>query len=304
MTPWTAACQASLSIANSRSLLKLVSIELVMPCSHVILCHPLFLPPSIFPSIRVFSNDSVLRIRCPKYWSFSFNISPSNEYSGLISFRMDWLDLLAVQGTLMSLLQHHSSKASILRHSAFFTVQLSHPYITGKTKALTRWTSVSKIMSLLFNMLSRLVIAFHPKSKHLLISWLQLPSAVILESQKIKSVSVSIVSPSLCHEVMGPDAMIFVYWMLSFKPTFSFSSFTFIKRLFSSSLLSAKRVMSSAYLRLLIFLSAILIPACASSSLAFHMMYSACKLNKQSDNIQPWCTPFLIWNQSVVPCPP
>ena len=153
MTPWTAACQASLSIANSRSLLKLMSIESVMPSNHLIVCHPLLLPPSIF------SNESVFRIRWPKYWRFSFSIIPSNEYSGLISFRMDWLDLLAVQGTLKSLLQHHSSKASILRRSAFFIVQLSHPYMTtGKTIALTRWTFVGKVMSLLFNMLCRLVL--------------------------------------------------------------------------------------------------------------------------------------------------
>ena len=206
-TPWTAACQVSLSLINSRSLLKLMSIESVMPSSHLILCHPLLLPPSIFPSIRVFSNESVLCIRWPKYWSFSFSISPSNEYSGLISFRMDWLDLLAVQGTLKSLLQHHSSKASILRRSAFLTVQLSHPYMTaGKTIALTRRTFVGKVISLLFNMLSRLVIAFLPRSKHHLISRLQSPPAVILESRKIKSVIFFIISPSICHEVMGLDA--------------------------------------------------------------------------------------------------
>ena len=152
---------------------KLISIESVMPFNHLILCRPLLLLPSIFPSIRVFSNESALHIRWPKYWSFSFNISPSNEHPGLISFRMDWLDLLAVQQTLKSLLQHHSSKASVLRHSAFFTVQLSHPYMTtGKTIALTRWTFVGKVMSLLFNMLSRLVITFLPRSKRLLISWL------------------------------------------------------------------------------------------------------------------------------------
>ena len=168
VTPWTAACQASLSITNSRSLLKLLSIELVMPSNHLILCHLLLLLLSILPSIRVFSNESVLCIRWPKFWGFSFNISPSNEYSGLISFRMDWLDLLTVQGTLKSLFQHHSSKASILQCSHFFMVQLSHPYmITGKTIALTIWTFVGKVMSLLFNMLSRLVIAFLPMSKHL-----------------------------------------------------------------------------------------------------------------------------------------
>ena len=180
-TPWAAACWASLCIINL-SLLKLMSIESVMPSSHLILCHPLLLLPSIFPSIRVFSSESVLRMRWPKYWSFSFNASPSNEYPGLISFRMDWLDLFAVQGTLKSLLQHHSSKASILLWSAFFIVQLSHLYMTtGKTIALTRWTFVGKVMSLLFNMLFRLVIDFLPRSKRLLISWLQSPSAVILE---------------------------------------------------------------------------------------------------------------------------
>ena len=172
-TPWTAASQVSLSITNSRSLLKLMSTASVMPPNHLIFCHPLLLPPSILPSIRVFSNESVLCIRWPKYWSFSFSISPSNEYSGWISFRMNWLDYLAVQGTLKSLLQHHSSKASILWSSAFFRVQLSHPYITtGKTIALTRRTFVGKVISLVFNMLSRLVIAFLPRSKHLLISWL------------------------------------------------------------------------------------------------------------------------------------
>ena len=185
-TPWIAARQASLSITNSRSPLKLMSIESVMPSSHLILCHPLLLLPSIPPSIRVFSNELTHRMRWPKYWSFSFSISPPNEHSGLISFRMDWLDLLAVQGTLKSLLQHHTSKASSPLCSAFFTVQLSHPYMTtGKTIALTRWT-FGKVTSLLFNMLSRLVITFFPRSKCLLISWLQSPSAVILGAQKNK----------------------------------------------------------------------------------------------------------------------
>ena len=171
-----------------------------MPSNHLNLCHPLLLPPSIFPSIRVFSNESVLCIRWPKYWSFSFSISPSNEYSGLISFRIDSLDLLAVQGTLKSLYQHHSSKASI-QCSAFFIVQLSHPYMTtGKTIALTRWTFVGNVI-LLFNMLSSLVISFLPRSKHLLISWLQSPSAVIFKPQKIKSVTVSIVSSFICHDL-------------------------------------------------------------------------------------------------------
>ena len=188
VTPWTAARQASLSIANSRSLLKLISVESVMPSNHLILWCPLLLLPSIFPSIRIFSNESTLHIRWPKYWSFSFSICPSNEYSGLISFRIDWLDLIAIQGTLKNLLQHHSSKASIPRPSAFFIVQLSHPYMTtGKTITLTRQTFVGKVMSLLFNMLSRLVITFLPRSKRLLISWLQSPSAVILEPKKIKA---------------------------------------------------------------------------------------------------------------------
>ena len=269
-TPWTAACQAFLSITNSQSLPKLMSIELVMPTNHIILCRRLLLLPSIFPTIRVFSNESALCNRWPKYWSFIFNVSPSNEHPGLISFRMDWLDHFAVQGTLKSLLQHHSSKASILQHSAFFILQLSHPYMTtGKTLALTRWTFVDKVISLLFNMLSFLVITFLPRSKYLLISWLQSPSAVILKPQNIKSATVSTVSPSICHEVMRPNAMISVFWMLSFKSTFSLSSFTFIERLFSFSSIFAIRVVSSAYLRLLIFLPAILIPACASPAQHF-----------------------------------
>ena len=177
-----------------------------MPSNYLILCCPLLLLPPIPPSIRVFSNKSTLCMRWPKYWSFSFSFSPSNEHPGLISFRMDWLDILEVQGTLKSLLQHHSSKASILWHSAFFTVQLSHPYITtGKTIALTRQTFVGKVISLLFNMLSRLVITFLPRSKRLLISWLKSRSAVILKPRKIKSDTVSTVSPSISHEVMGPD---------------------------------------------------------------------------------------------------
>ena len=225
--PCIAAWQASLSITNSRSILKLMSIESVMPSCHLILCHHLLLLPPVPPSIRVFSNESTLHMRWPKYWHFSFNISPSNKHPGLMSFRMNWLDLLAVQGTLKSLLQHHSSKASIFQHSAFFTVQLSHPYMTtGKTIVLTRRTFVGKVMSLLFNMLSRLVLTFLPRSKRLFISWLQSPSAVILEPPKIKSDTVSTVSPSISHEVMGQDALILVFWMLSIKPTFSLSSFT------------------------------------------------------------------------------
>ena len=189
-----------------------MSIESMMPSNRLILCHPLLLLPSMFSSIRVFSNDSALHIRWPKYWSFSFNISPTNEHPGLISFRMDWLDLLAVQGMLKSLLQHHSSKALILQCSAFFIVQFSHIYMTtGKTIVLTRWTFVDKVMSLLFYMLSKLVITFLPRSKHLLISWRQSPSAVILEPRKIKSATVSTVSISIYHEVMGPDAMILVF---------------------------------------------------------------------------------------------
>ena len=211
-TPWTAAHQASLSITNSWSPPKFMSVESVMPSNHLILCCPLLLLPSIFPSIRVFSNESVFHIRWPKYRSFSFSISPSNEYSGLTSFTIDWFDLLAVQGTLKSLLQHHSSKSLILWHSVLFMVQLSHPYMTtGKTIALTIWTFVCKVMSLLFNIMSRFVIAFLLRSKHLLISWLQSPSAVILKPKKMKSDPVSIVSPSICHEVMGPDAMILVF---------------------------------------------------------------------------------------------
>ena len=254
-------------------------------------------PLSIFPSFRVFSNELSLCIRWPKYWSFS--ISPSNEYSGLISFRIDCFDPLAAQGTLKNLLQHHSLKASILQCSAFFMVQLSHPYMTTeKAIALTRWTFVGKLMSLRFNTLSRFVIAFLPRSKHLLILCCSHHLQMILEPKKIKSV---VVSPSICHEVVGPDAMIFISWMLKFKQAVSLSSFTFIKRLFSSSLLSPLRVMSSAYLKLLIFLPTILILACASSILAFCMIYSALKLNKQGDKIQPWHTLFPIWNQSIIP---
>ena len=181
VTPWTAARQASLSITTSWSLLKLIFIMSVMASNYLILCCPLLLPPSVFPSIMVFSNESVLRVRWTKYWSFSFSISPSNEYSGLISLGLAGL-ISAVQGTLKSLVQHHSSKASILRHSAFFIVQLSHPYMTiGKIITLTRWTFVDKVMSLLLNMLPRFIIAFLPRRKRLLISWLQSPSAVILE---------------------------------------------------------------------------------------------------------------------------
>ena len=250
-TPWTIAHQASLSITNSQSLPKLMSIESMTPSNHLILCRPLLFLPSIFPRIRVFSNESALLIRWPKYWSFSFSISLSNEHPGLISFRMDWLDLLAIQRTLKSPLQHHSSKTSILQRSAFFIVQLSHSYMTtGKTIALTRWTFVGKVVSLLFNMLSRLVITFLPWSKRLLISWLQSPSAVILEPPKIVSHCFQCF-PIYFPWSMGLGAMILVFWILSFKTTFSLSCFTFIKRLFSSSL-PAVSVVSSAYLSIVI----------------------------------------------------
>ena len=199
-TPWTAAHQASMSITISWKLLKLMSIESVMPSKHLILCRSLLLLPSNFPSIRAFSSESVLCIRWPKYWSFSFSISSSNEYSWRISFRIDWLDLLAVQGSLKSLLQHQGSKVSILQRSAFVMVQHSHPYMTtGKTIVLTRQTFVGRVLSLLFNMLSRLVITFLPRSKHLLISWLQSPSAVILEPKKIKSLTVKCLQKSQAH---------------------------------------------------------------------------------------------------------
>ena len=238
-------------------------------CDAIQPSHPL-LSPSL-PALNLSQHQGLFKWvssshQVAKVLDFQLQHRPSNEHSGLISFRMDWLDLLAVEGTLKSLLQYHNSKASILQCSAFFIVQLSHPYMTtGKTIALTRWTFVGKVMSLPFNMLSRLVVTFLPRSKHLLISWLQSLSAVILKPPKIMSVTVSTVSPSICHEVMGPDAMILVFWMLSFKPNFSLSSFTFIKRLFRSPSLSAISVVSSAYLRLLIFLLANLIPACQPS---------------------------------------
>ena len=232
-----------------------------MPFNHLILYCLLLLLPSIFPRIRVFSNDSGLHIRWPKYWSFSFSISPSNEYSGLISFRIDWLDLLVVQGTLESSPTPQFKSTNSLVLGFLYSPTLTSIHDDWKNHSLTRWTFVGKVMSLLFNMLSSLIIAFLPRSKCLLISWPQSPSAVILEPSKIKSFIVSIISPSICHEVMGPDAMIFVFWMMSLKPTFSLSSFTFIKRLFSSSSFSAIRMVFSAYLRLLIFLPAILIPA-------------------------------------------
>ena len=235
VTPWSAACQASLSFTISCSSLKLRSIESVMPFNHLILYNPL----QCFPSIRVFSYESALCIRWPKYWSFSFSISPSSEYSRLT----DWFDFLAVQATLKSLLQHHSSKASIFWHSAFLTVQLSHLYMTtGKHIALTIWTFVGKVMSLLFNMLCSFVTAFLPRSKHLLISRLQSPSAVILEPKKI--VSLFPLFPCLFAIRWWDRMHDLSFWVLSFKPAFSLSSFTCIKRLFNSSLLSTIRVVS------------------------------------------------------------
>ena len=219
-------------------------------------------------------------------------------------FPLEWTGWISLQSKGLSRVFANTTvqKQQFFGAQRFFMVQLSHPYMTtGKMIALTRQT-IGKVMSLLFDMLSRLVIAFLQRSKHLLISWLQSPSTVNLEPKKIKSVTVSIVSPPICNEMVEQDAMIFVFWMLSFKPAFSLSSFTFIKRLFSYSLLSAIRVVSSAYLTLWIFLLAILNPSCASSSAAFHMMYSAYKLNKQGVNIQPWCTPLPIWNQSVISC--
>ena len=290
---------------------------------------------SIFSKVRVFCNESALLIRWPKYWSFSFSVSPSNEYSGLISFRSDWLDLFAPQATLKNHFQHHSLKASILQHSAFFMAQLSHLCMTTwKIIALTRRTFVGKVMPLLFNMLSRLVITFLSSSKHILISWLQSPSVVSLEPKKINLVTVSTPHPPSIYldgegqgclaccspwghkeldktdwlnnkislDVMGPDAMISVFRMLSFKPAFSLSSFIFIKRLIISSSFSTARVVSFAYLWFLIFLWEILIPAYDSSSPTLHMMYSAYKLNKQGDIIQLCHTPFPNLNQSIVPC--
>ena len=259
-------------------------------------CHPT-ISSSVFPFSCFQSFPEWGAFPASQFFT-SHGQGASDSASDLISFKIDWFDFLAVQGTLKSLLQHHSSKASVLQHSAFFMVQLAHPYMTtGKTIVLTRHIFVSKVMSLLFNMLSRLVIALLPRSKCLLISWLQSPPAVIWEPMPLSPLFPRLFAMKW---LMGPDAMIFLFWILSFKPAFSFFSFTFIKRLFSSSSFSAIRVVSSACLRLLIFLPAILIPAYTSSSPAFRMMYSAYKLNKQGDNIQPWHTPYPIWNQSIV----
>ena len=298
LQPW--ACQAPLSSTISWSLLKFMSIELVMLSNHLILFHSLLLLPSIFPSIKVFSSESALCIRWLKYRSFS--ISPSNRYSGSISLRIDWFDILVVQGTLKSLFQPGSLKASILQSSVFFTFQLSHLYVTtGKNLTLTVRTFVAKwCICFLISYLDLTV--FLPRSKLLLLSWLQSQSTVILEPMKMKFVISSHFSPSICHEEMGPDAMISVFWMLSFKLGFLLSSFTFIKRIFSSSLLSVIRVVSTAYLRLLIFLPEIFTPAYDSSSLAFCLMYCAYKLNKQGDNMQLCHTSFPILNLSLFPC--
>ena len=312
VTLYTTACQVSLPITNIRSLLKLMSIESVMPFNLSSSVNLLLLP-SILPSIRVFSKESVLCIRWPKCWSFSFSISPSNEYSGLISFRMDWLDLLAVQRTLKVFSNTAAQKPSIPQHSAFFMVQLSHPYMTtGKAIALTRWTFVGQVMSLLFNTLSRLEyiyliyipsIAFLPRSKFILLSCLQSPSSVISEPKKIKSLTVSIVSSSICHEMMGLDAMIFVFWMLSFKPAFSTPFFHLHQEAFQFLFTFCHNDAVICISEVIDISPGNLDCACASASLAFHMMYSAYELNKQGDNIQPWCIPFPILNQSIVPCP-
>ena len=237
-----------------------MSIESMIPSNHLFLCLPLLLLPSVFPTVRIFSNELALHIRWPNHWRFS--ISPSGEYSGLIFFRIDWFDLFAVQGPLNSLLQHHNLKASVLQCSVFFMVQLLHSYmITGKSIALTIRTFIGKVMSLPFNTQYRFVLAILPSSKHLLISWLQSPFTLILDPKKLIFATVSPFSPSICHEVMGPDAMTLVFWMLNLKPAFSLFSFTLIKRLFSFTSLSPIRVVSSAYLRLLISLLGILISA-------------------------------------------
>ena len=281
-----------------------MSFELVFLSNHLILYYPLLLLPSIFPSIRVFSLMSQL------FTSGGQSIGASAAASVLPMniqgwFPLGWTGCISLQSKGLSKV---FSSSTIQKHQFFSTqpslcVRLSHPYMTtGKTIALTIQTFVSKVISLLFNMLSRFVIAFLPRSKCLLISWLQSPSAVILETKKIKSVTAFTFSPYICHEVMGLDALILVFWLLSFKPAFSLFSFVLIKKFSSYSLLSAIRVVSSACLRLFLFLPAVLIPVCDSSSLAFLMMYSDYKLSKQGNIIQPWCTPSPIWNQSIVPC--
>ena len=262
-----------------------------MASNHLIPYHPFLLLPSIFPSIRVFSNKSALCIRWSYYWSFSFSISYSNEYSVLISFGIDWFYFLAVQEIPKSLLQHYSLKSiNSLMLSLLYDPTLTSIHDYSKNHGFD-----GRVISLLFNTISRFVIVFLPSSKCLLISWLQSLFTVILEPRKIKSATVSTLSLSSYHKVVGPDDMILVFWMLVFKPAFLLSSFALNKALFNYYSLSAIRVVSFAYLRLLIFLLAILIPA-VSSSPTFHIMYSALRLNKQGDNIQPWGTPFPIWN--------
>jgi len=284
--------------------------ESVMWSNHLTHCKPLLLLPSIFPSISIFFSELALRFRWLKYLSFSFTSSLLNEYSFLISFRIEWFDLLALQGTLKSPLQHHNSKRSVLWCSGFLMNQLSHSYMTTGEKKHKKhsfypidicWQNVSFVrVFLLFNMLSMFVkVSFQGAS--VLISWKQSLFTVILEPKKIVCHSFHF-SPSICLEVIGPDAVTLVFWMLSFKPVYSLSSFTFIKRLFIPASLSTIRVvLLFAYLRLLVFLPAILIPACDSSNLAFQMMYCAYKLNKQVDNIHPCHTPFPILKQSVIP---
>uniref|UniRef100_A0ABM5GHK3 Cell growth-regulating nucleolar protein isoform X4 n=1 Tax=Pogona vitticeps TaxID=103695 RepID=A0ABM5GHK3_9SAUR len=257
VTPWTRACQALLSSTASWSWVKFMLVASMTLSNHLILCRPLLLLPSHFPDIKIFSKESSLLMTWPKYWSLSFRICPSSEHSRLISLRMVRFVLLAVQETLKTLLQQHNSKASVLRQSAFFMVQLSLPYITtGKTIPLTIRTFVGKVMFLLFKMLSRFVIAFLPRSRCLLISRLLSPSTMIMEPEKVKSVTASISSPSIYQEVMGPLAMILGFLMLSFRPFLALSSFMLIKKFFNSSSLSVIRVVSSAYMRLLIFIPA------------------------------------------------
>ena len=278
VTPSSIAHQAALSVTISHSLFKLMSIESMMPSNHLIL---FFSCSQSFLASGSFFQGVGSPIRWPNYWSFSFSISPSKEYSGVISFRIDWFDLPVIQRTLKNLLQNHSLKASILRYSTFLMFQWSYPDITnGKTIALTRRIFVGKVVSLLFNTLSRFFLVILPSNKCLLVSWLQSLSAVILEPKEIKSATASNVSLSICLEMMRSDDMILVFRMLSFMTVFSLSFFTLIKRLFSSSYLSAICVVSSVYLRLLIFLLAILIRLCASSSLTFCVMNYANKLNK------------------------
>ena len=278
MTPWTATCQASLSLTISQSLPKIMSIELVLSSNHLILSSPIYPLPSIFTSIRAFSNEITVCIRWPKYWNFS--ISPSNEYSRLISFKIDWFDLLPVQETLKSLLQHQFESINSLAFCVLCGPALTSVHDYCKDHNLNDMDLSQQ--SDVFNTLSRFLITFPPRINHLLISCLQLPSTGTLEPKKRKCVTASTFSASICHEAMGSDAMILVFFLiLSFKLTFSPSSFSLIKRLFHSSLLSAIRVVSSPFLRLLIFLPTILIPARNTSSLAFCMMCSVCKLNKQ-----------------------